>query len=92
MNEVTYSLEVSSQFASDYRQHCEKNAAFKEAVDGKVAQILEMPDHFKPLHAPMQKIRRAHVFGSFVLLFKIIEDKRTVRFLRLAHHDEAYKH
>jgi mRNA-degrading endonuclease RelE of RelBE toxin-antitoxin system len=48
------------------------------------------PLHDKPLRAPLQGVRRVHVGGSFVILFEPLERSAIARFLRLAHHDEAY--
>ncbi|MFZ1024579.1 MAG: type II toxin-antitoxin system RelE/ParE family toxin [Thermoplasmata archaeon] len=87
---MTWGLEVSPEFEQDYRKLCGRNAAFKNAVDSKVSQILENPLHYKPLRAPLQGIRRVHIGGSFVLMFEPIPVRHTVRLLRLAHHDEAY--
>jgi YafQ family addiction module toxin component len=87
---LSWGLEVSPEFERDYRKLCGRNAAFKHAVDPKVNQILENPLHYKPLRQPLQGIRRAHVGGSFVLMFEPIRRRQTVRLLRLAHHDEAY--
>ena len=83
-------LEVSKRFEEDYRRLCRRNAGFRAAVDKKVAQILENPGHYKPLRAPFQGVRRAHVQGAFVLLYEEAKAAKVVRFLRLAHHDEAY--
>jgi mRNA-degrading endonuclease RelE of RelBE toxin-antitoxin system len=88
---VTWSLEVSPEFEEDYRKLCGRNAAVKRAVDAKVVQILLAPLHYKPLRRPLQGIRRAHVAGAYVLLFEPILRSGAVRFLRLAHHDEAYE-
>lgn len=33
---------------------CEKNKALRTALDKKIAQILEFPQRFKPLRAPLQ--------------------------------------
>ena len=87
---MAWTLEVPPEFERDYRKLCSKNAAFRQAVDKKVEQILGEPFHYKPLRAPLQGVRRAHVAGSFVLLFDPDEKRNVVRFLRLAHHDEAY--
>jgi YafQ family addiction module toxin component len=87
---LTWSLEVSPEFKRDYRKRCTKDAAFRKAVDKKVAQIRENPLRFKPLRKPMQGLRRLHVMGSFVIVFEPVEDREVVRLLRLAHHDEAY--
>ncbi len=87
---MSYSLEVSPQFEEDYRKKCLKNRAFRQALDKKVAQILENPFHYKPLRAPMQGMRRVHVQSSFVILFQPLEQAKTVRLVALRHHDEAY--
>lgn len=87
---MTWELEVSSEFERDYRKLCSRNAAFKRAVDAKVNQLRDNPLHYKPLHAPLQGVRRVHVGGSFVLLFEPFIAHNTIRLLRLAHHDEAY--
>ena len=87
---MTWTLEVSPEFAGDYRKRCRRNAKLRHAVDRKIGQILAGPLHHKPLRAPLKGVRRAHVGGSFVLLFKADARRKVVRLIRLAHHDEAY--
>jgi YafQ family addiction module toxin component len=87
---MTWAVEVSPEFEHDYRKLCGKNASFRNAVDKKVEQILRQPLHYKPLRAPLQGVRRVHVGGSYVLLFEPLQERGSVRLLRLAHHDEAY--
>lgn len=87
---MTWSIEVSPEFKRDYRKRCAKDAAFKDAVDKKVAPVRENPLHYKPLRKPLQGLRRVHVMGSFVIVFEPIKKRHLVRLLRLAHHDEAY--
>jgi mRNA-degrading endonuclease RelE of RelBE toxin-antitoxin system len=87
---LSWELEVSPEFERDYRKLCRRNAAFQQAVDAKVSQILEKPLHYKPLRAPLQGVRRVHVGGSFVLMFEPIQALHTVRLLRLAPHYDAY--
>lgn len=87
---MEWSLEASPEFEKDYRRLCVKNAAFRSAVEKKVAQLLRDPLHYKPLRAPLQGVRRVHVGGSFVLLFEPDPKRSVVRLLRLVHHDEAY--
>lgn len=87
---MIWAFEVSERFEQDYRKTCRRNAGFRRAVDAKIEQIRQDPLRFKPLHAPMQGLRRVHVGGSYVIVFEPDEPRWTVRFLRLAHHDEAY--
>ena len=58
-------------------------------LEKKIAEILENPDHYKPLRGEMKNKRRVHV-GSFVLIFEINEEEKSVIFLEFAHHNEAY--
>ncbi len=92
---MAFSIEVSQQFQQDYRNFCSKNASFKKAVDNKISQICELlelnPDHYKPLRGELAGIRRVHIESSFVLLFEIPKNEKTVRLLRLEHHDKVYK-
>ena len=87
---MTWDLETSPEFQGDYRKHCRKNAAFRAAVDKKVAQMAENPLRYQPLKPPLAGVRRVHVAGSFVILFEPDRSRKTIRLLRLAHHDEAY--
>lgn len=87
---MTWALQVSAEFKRDYRKRCAKDAAFREAVNKKVAQILENPMHHRPLRQPLHGFRRVHVMGSFVIVFEPMEADQAVRLMRLAHHDEAY--
>ena len=87
---MTWALEVSEEFERDYRKSRRRNAGFRRAVDAKVDQILEDPLRFKPLRSPMPGLRRVHVAGSYVIVFEPDPGRKAVRFLRLAHHDEAY--
>jgi mRNA-degrading endonuclease RelE of RelBE toxin-antitoxin system len=53
-------------------------------------EVLENPNHFKPLSNLLKKYRRAHV-GSFVIAFRIIEDEKKVKFVAYEHHDVIYE-
>jgi mRNA-degrading endonuclease RelE of RelBE toxin-antitoxin system len=53
------------------------------------SQIIENPNHYKPLKYGMKTIRRVH-FDPFVLTFTLNEDLHKVEFLDFAHHDEIY--
>jgi YafQ family addiction module toxin component len=87
---MPYSLELSKTADKKLFKLCRKNKAFLEAVNAKIQQILDNPFHFKPLRAPMQNKRRAHV-GAFVLVFEIEEARKTVVVLDCEHHDSVYK-
>ena len=87
---MTWATESTADFRAEYRKHCARNAAMRQKVDRKIAQVAANPIHYKPLRAPLQGVRRVHVGGSYVILFEPDVRRKTVRFLRLVHHDEAY--
>ena len=86
---MAYELDISDVCEEAIKKHGKKNAALKTALEKKMAQILENPHHFKPLKNPLQNKRRVQL-GSFVLIYGIDEQTRTVKFLRFSHHDDAY--
>jgi len=61
------------------------------AVYKKIRQLQENPYTGKPLHFPLQNMRRVHVFKSFVLVYDIQEREKTITIRAYEHHDRAYK-
>ncbi|MFH0884300.1 MAG: type II toxin-antitoxin system RelE/ParE family toxin [Candidatus Micrarchaeota archaeon] len=87
---MVYSLELSVDCKKEIAKLCRKNPVLEEALRKKIIQILEMPNHFKPLRKPLQNKRRVHVMNCFVLIYEVIEETKTVRLLCFSHHDDAY--
>jgi toxin YoeB len=87
---MQYSFEYDPDCKKEIKKLCRKNTVLQKALMKKIGQILEAPYHFKPLANPMQHRRRVHILKSFVLVYTIIEETNTVKFLGLTHHDEAY--
>jgi addiction module RelE/StbE family toxin len=56
-------------------------------IQKKLIELVEHPDHFKPLRNILAGYRRIH-FGSYVLIYKI--DGDIVRIISLDHHDKSY--
>jgi YafQ family addiction module toxin component len=86
---AVYSLEVVVRVDRTFERLQRKDPVQFEALSKKIKQILENPQQFKPLRAPMQHMRRVHV-GSFVLIYDIDEDRKVVTVRRYEHHDNVY--
>ena len=56
----------------------------------KISEIVENPEHYKPLTKVLKGKRRAHV-GSFVIIFMLDEKNGEVIFLEFDHHDKVYR-
>lgn len=87
---MSYSLFVEKKLDKRLQKLAKKNPELIKALDNKLQGVLQDPYRFKPLNAPMQGIRRIHVFKSFVACYEIIENKKQVKLLEVEHHDNAY--
>lgn len=88
---MAYSLEIAEELHKIFTKLAKKDKVAFEAIGKKVNEILQNPYHYKPLKAPMQNQRRVHISSSFVLIFIIEEERKTVKLLEFEHHDNAYK-
>jgi YafQ family addiction module toxin component len=87
---MAYSLEVAKKLDKLFGKLAKKDKVTFEAINKKANEILENPHHYKPLKAPMQLLRRVHISNSFVLIFKIDEERKVVQLVEFEHHDKAY--
>jgi YafQ family addiction module toxin component len=91
MTGVPYNLELRAHVVKIFEKIAKKDRVQEQAIKNKLKQILEDPYRFKPLHAPMQNMRRVHILGSFVLVYSIRESDKTVIVEDYDHHDNVYK-
>ena len=84
-----YSISVKEHVEKIFRRLEKRDKKQLKILGKKLQQIAENPQHFKPLRAPMQNKRRAHI-GSFILIYSINEKNTTIIVEDYTHHDEAY--
>ena len=82
---------ISEECERNIKKLSKKNSVLKEALEKKMQEILENPQHYKPLKYDLAGERRAHILKSFVLKFEINEETKAVIFIFFGHHDEAYR-
>jgi YafQ family addiction module toxin component len=85
-----YALETREHVDRIFKKLARRNPTQMEAMAKKIEEILEDPHRFKPMHFPLAGMRRAH-FGSYVLLFSIDEQRKTVILEDYEHHDKVYR-
>jgi YafQ family addiction module toxin component len=73
------------------RKLYKKDRKIYEIIMKKIENIVRDPHHCKPLAYDMKGLKRVHISGSFVLVFKIEENKKIVKFADFDHHDKIYK-
>jgi mRNA-degrading endonuclease RelE of RelBE toxin-antitoxin system len=64
-----------------------KDKVMYDQIQKKLIDLVENPDHYKPLRNIFAGYRRIH-FGSFILIYKI--DGDIIRIISLDHHDKSY--
>jgi len=84
---ASYSEELTEKLVKIKRKY----RKMYDTILKKIDEILQNPEHYKPLRHDMHTLRRVHIFGSFVLVFKIEESTKTVKFMDFDHHDKIYK-
>ena len=86
-----YALHITEKCEEEIKKLTSRNKTLADALKKKIKQILEKPEHFKPLGNVLAGLRRVHVDSSFVLIYDFDANAKSVRLIRFAHHDEAYK-
>lgn len=84
---MPYSVEFSTELEKSMKKLKKKDKATFEQIQKKIIEIVENPEHYKPLRNVLEGYRRLH-FGSFVLIYTI--EGNVVRIISLDHHDRAY--
>ena len=85
---MQYQPEFSEEISKELAKLKKKDLLLFRRAQAKFNEIVDNPEHYKPLQHDLAGKRRAHI-GSFVVLFKIEGSK--VVFLTITHHDEAYR-
>lgn len=85
-----YALETREHVDKIFKKLTKRNPGQLEIIAKKIEEILEDPHRFKPMHFPLTGMRRAHI-GSFVILFSIDEQRKTVIVEDYEHHDRVYR-
>ena len=86
-----YSLEVKEEADRIFRKLAKKNSKQLSIINKKIHEIRENPNHlYKFLRRPLQSFNRVHIDRSFVLIFKINHESKTIIIYYYSHHDDVY--
>ena len=86
-----YNYEIKPELQRILNKLFKKDRKMYEAVMNKIEEIIQNPQHYKPLKYDLAGERRVHIMKSFVLKFEINEATKTVCFIFFGHHDEAFR-
>lgn len=88
---MPYTISVHPKCHEEIKKLCKKNYALEEALKKKISEIVENPQHYKPLKYDLAGAKRVHIMKSFVLKFEVDEPNKIIKFIFFGHHDDAYK-
>ena len=84
---MTYTIEFSTQFEKSMKKLKKRDRALFLQVQNKLLDLIENPEHYKPLRNVLAGFRRIQI-GHFVLVYKV--EKDVIKVIALDHHDNAY--
>lgn len=86
-----YSFGVKDGLDKKLTKLGKKNPKQLEIIYKKIKEVIQNPQHYKNLKAPLQHLKRVHIDKSFILVFSVNEQEKKVTFEELDHHDKIYK-
>ncbi len=86
-----YDKEIKPICKKAINKACKNNPVLRKILETKMNEVILNPSHYKPLRYDLKGERRVHVMCSFVLKFKIEDNRKIITFLAFGHHDYAYK-
>ncbi len=88
---MTYSLAIKPEIDKILARLAKKNKKQYDIILKKITEILDNPQHYKNLRAPLQDWKRVHIDKSFVLCFSVDEHTKIVTIEDYDHHDNIYR-
>lgn len=88
---MSHKLKIEKRVFKLFKKLSKRNKILLEIINRKIERILDNPEQFKPLRAPLQNKRRVRIGKSFVLIYSFDKKTNTVFILDFDHHDRVYK-
>jgi len=90
-----FSFDISDELRIVLRKLSKKDAKRVRIINGKIKEIISCDEaaieHYKNLRHDLSAYKRVHIDSSFVLMFQVFKKEKHVLFVRLIHHDDAYR-
>ncbi len=85
-----YSLNIKPGLDKKLVKLFKKNRKQYEIIMKKVQEIIQNPQHYKNLRAPLQYLKEVHIDKHFILTFSVDENTKTVTLEDYDHHDNIF--
>ena len=86
-----YNYEIIPSLQRTLNKLSKKDKKTYEVVMKKIEEIIQNPQHYKPLKYDLAGEKRVHIMKNFVLKFEVDESTKSISFIFFGHHDEAYR-
>ena len=86
-----YRLLLRKSVERIFRKMAKRQPEQLRRIQSKLEEIVTDPHRFKNLRAPLQRLRRVHIDGSYVLFYSIDEANNAVIVEDYDHHDRVYR-
>lgn len=87
---MVYSFEIKPDLIEKIKKIRKKDKILFQRIQKKIQEIIENPNHYKPLRYDMKNIKSVHL-DPFVITFSVNEKVKLVEFLEIDHHDKIYR-
>ena len=85
-----YSLSIKPELDKKLEKLHKKNKKQYEIIMKKAEEIVQNPQHYKNLRAPLQHLKEVHIDKHFVLTFSVDENTKVVTLEDYDHHDKIF--
>ncbi len=86
-----YSLDIKPELDKKLAKLYKKNRKHYNIIMKKAEEIIQNPQHYKNLRAPLQYLKEVHIDNHFVLTFSVDENTKIVTLENFVHHDEIFE-
>ena len=90
-----FTFDLSDELRLVMRKLSKKDRKRAEIINNKIREIIgcneNTVEHYKNMRHGLSGYKRVHIDSSFVLFFQVFKKEKHVLFVRLEHHDDAYR-
>jgi YafQ family addiction module toxin component len=88
-----YKCKRSNKLIKILKKLYKKDKRRYEATLKKIEEVMKCkdPNHYKNLKHKMKSFKRVHIDSHFVLVFKVDENCKEIKFEDLQHYDDIYR-